>query len=411
GAEAAQYTKSNDILDVWFDSGSTFSHVLNQKVGSHPGATSETGPEADLYLEGHDQHRGWFHSSLLIACAIEDHAPYRGLLTHGFTVDGQGKKMSKSLGNYMPLAESADKFGGEILRLWCAATDYSGDLGIDKKILERVVDSYRRIRNTLRFLLANTSDFDAARDAVPVSEMLEIDRWALSRAATFQAEVLAHYEVYEFHPVVAKLQVFCSEELGAFYIDILKDRLYTTAPKSLARRSAQTALWHITHAMLRWMAPFLSFTAEEAWKVFAPGQSPSIFTEVYSTFDAPDEDLLAKWARIRVIRDVANKEIEALRADGKVGSSLQATLSITANAADHALLATLGDDLKFVTITSLARLLAGEELAVSVAPSTAQKCDRCWHYRDDVGVDAAHPTLCGRCTSNLFGAGESRKAA
>ena len=408
GAEATQYTKSNDILDVWFDSGSTFSHVLR---GSHPGATSETGPEADLYLEGHDQHRGWFHSSLLIACAIEDHAPYRGLLTHGFTVDGQGKKMSKSLGNYMPLAESADKFGGEILRLWCAATDYSGDLGIDKKILERVVDSYRRIRNTLRFLLANTSDFDAAKDAVPVSEMLEIDRWALSRAAAFQAEVLAHYEVYEFHPVVAKLQVFCSEDLGAFYLDILKDRLYTTAPKSLARRSAQTALWHITHAMLRWMAPFLSFTAEEAWKVFAPGASPSIFTEVYSTFDAPDEALLAKWARIREIRDVANKEIEALRSDGKVGSSLQATLSITANAADHALLATLGDDLKFVTITSLARLLAGDELAVSVTPSTAQKCDRCWHYRDDVGVDAAHPTICGRCTSNLFGAGEPRKAA
>lgn len=408
GAEASQYTKSNDILDVWFDSGSTFSHVLR---GSHPGATSETGPEADLYLEGHDQHRGWFHSSLLIACAIEDHAPYRGLLTHGFTVDGQGKKMSKSLGNYMPLAESADKFGGEILRLWCAATDYSGDLGIDKKILERVVDSYRRIRNTLRFLLANTSDFDAAKDAVPVSEMLEIDRWALSRAAAFQAEVLAHYEVYEFHPVVAKLQVFCSEDLGAFYLDILKDRLYTTAPKSLARRSAQTALWHITHAMLRWMAPFLSFTAEEAWKVFAPGASPSIFTEVFSTFDAPDEALLAKWARIREIRDVANKEIEALRADGKVGSSLQATLSITANAQDHALLATLGDDLKFVTITSEARLLAGDELAVNVTPSAAQKCDRCWHYRDDVGIDAAHPTICGRCTSNLFGAGEPRKAA
>lgn len=408
GAEAAQYTKSNDILDVWFDSGSTFSHVLR---GSHPGATSETGPEADLYLEGHDQHRGWFHSSLLIACAIEDHAPYRGLLTHGFTVDGQGKKMSKSLGNYMPLAESADKFGGEILRLWCAATDYSGDLGIDKKILERVVDSYRRIRNTLRFLLANTSDFDAAKDAAPVSEMLEIDRWALSRAAAFQAEVLAHYEVYEFHPVVAKLQVFCSEDLGAFYLDILKDRLYTTAPKSLARRSAQTALWHITHAMLRWMAPFLSFTAEEAWKVFAPGASPSIFTEVFSTFEAPDESLLAKWARIREIRDVANKEIEALRADGKVGSSLQATLSITANAQDHALLATLGDDLKFVTITSEARLLAGDELAVNVTPSAAQKCDRCWHYRDDVGIDAAHPTICGRCTSNLFGAGEPRKAA
>lgn len=412
GAEASQYTKSNDILDVWFDSGSTFSHVLR---GSHPGATSETGPEADLYLEGHDQHRGWFHSSLLIACAIEDHAPYRGLLTHGFTVDGQGKKMSKSLGNYMPLAESADKFGGEILRLWCAATDYSGDLGIDKKILERVVDSYRRIRNTLRFLLANTSDFDAAKDAVPVSEMLEIDRWALSRAAAFQAEVLAHYEVYEFHPVVAKLQVFCSEDLGAFYLDILKDRLYTTAPKSLARRSAQTALWHITHAMLRWMAPFLSFTAEEAWKVFAPGASPSIFTEMYWTFEAPDEPLLAKWARIRDIRDSVNKELETLRSEGKLGSSLQANVELGLPTKDYELLRTLGEDLKFVLITSTAKLVSPHAdptvRTVSTSQSTAQKCERCWHYRDDVGHDPAHPTICGRCTSNLFGAGEPRKAA
>ena len=319
---AAHYTKSNDILDVWFDSGSTFFHVLR---GSHPGAASEEGPEADLYLEGHDQHRGWFHSSLLIACAIEGHAPYRGLLTHGFTVDGQGRKMSKSLGNFIALQDRSQKLGAEIIRLWCAATDYSGDLGIDDKILARVVDAYRRIRNTLRFLLANTSDFDAATDAVPLGEMLEIDRWALARAAQFQAEVLAHYEVYEFHPVVAKLQVFCSEDLGAFYLDVLKDRLYTTAPKSAARRSAQTALWHITHAMLRWMAPFLSFTAEEAWKVFAPGQSVSIFTETYvDTAGWGDDALLAKWARIRAIRDVANKEIEAVRTAGQLGSSLQA---------------------------------------------------------------------------------------
>jgi isoleucyl-tRNA synthetase len=409
GAEAPQYTKSNDILDVWFDSGSTFFHVLR---GSHPGATSETGPEADLYLEGHDQHRGWFHSSLLIACAMEGHAPYRGLLTHGFTVDGQGKKMSKSLGNYMPLGESAEKFGGEILRLWCAATDYSSDLAIDKKILERVVDSYRRIRNTLRFLLANTSDFDPAKDAVPLADMLEIDRYALARAAGFQAEVLAHYEVYEFHPVVAKLQVYCSEDLGAFYLDILKDRLYTTAPKSLARRSAQTALWNITHAMLRWMAPFLSFTAEEAWKVFAPGRSVSIFTETYSDTAAwANDELLAKWGRIREIRDVANKEIEALRTAGQVGSSLQATLAIAAAEADFSLLASLGDDLRFVTITSQATATKGDALAVTVTPSSATKCERCWHYRDDVGHDAAHPTICGRCTSNLFGAGETRKAA
>ncbi|HWH81968.1 MAG TPA: isoleucine--tRNA ligase, partial [Burkholderiaceae bacterium] len=231
GAEASQYIKSNDILDVWFDSGSTFFHVLNEQVGSHPGTTGgphensgdgDGAPEADLYLEGHDQHRGWFHSSLLIACAIEGHAPYRGLLTHGFTVDGSGRKMSKSLGNVVSLQDSVNKRGAEIIRLWCAATDYSGDLSIDEKILDRVVDSYRRIRNTLRFLLANTSDFDAATDAVPLAELLEIDRWALARTRQFQDEVLAHYEVYEFHPVVAKLQVFCSEDLGAFYLDVLK---------------------------------------------------------------------------------------------------------------------------------------------------------------------------------------------
>jgi isoleucyl-tRNA synthetase len=412
GADAAHYTKSNDILDVWFDSGSTFFHVLNSTSGSHPGATSEHGPEADLYLEGHDQHRGWFHSSLLIACAMEGRAPYRGLLTHGFTVDGAGRKMSKSLGNYMPLEASAQKYGGEILRLWCAATDYSGDLGIDDKILARVVDSYRRIRNTLRFLLANTSDFDAAKDAVPLADMLEIDRWALARTAQFQADVLSHYEVYEFHPVVAKLQVFCSEDLGAFYLDVLKDRLYTTAPKSPARRSAQTALWHITQAMLRWMAPFLSFTAEEAWKIAAPNPRLSIFTETYSDVSAwCNEELLAKWGRIRAIRDLANKEIEAVRSAGQVGSSLQAELVISANAADRVLLDSLGDDLKFVTITSTAKVAPSDALNVGVSPSAAQKCERCWHYRDDVGIDPAHPTICGRCTSNLFGEGERRTVA
>jgi len=414
--EAAQYTKSNDILDVWFDSGSTFFHVLNAKVGSHPGATSEK-QEADLYLEGHDQHRGWFHSSLLIACAMEGHAPYKGLLTHGFTVDGSGKKMSKSQGNFISLQDSVKEMGAEIIRLWCAATDYSGDLAIDKKILARVVDSYRRIRNTLRFLMANTSDFDPSKDAVPLSEMLEIDRYALARAAAFQAEVLAHYEVYEFHPVVAKLQVYCSEDLGAFYLDVLKDRLYTTAPKSLARRSAQTALWHITHAMLRWMAPFLSFTAEEAWKIVAPGTSPSIFTETYSDTSAwADEALLAKWQLIRKVRDESNRRIEDFRSLGKVGSSLQANVDVSAKNETQNILASLGDDLRFVLITSKAVLLElptddVEDFRVTPSASTSTKCERCWHYRDDVGVDPAHPTICGRCTSNLFGTGESRKVA
>ncbi|MBX3588615.1 MAG: isoleucine--tRNA ligase [Ramlibacter sp.] len=406
GADAAQYTKSSDILEVWFDSGTTHTTVLRK---SHAGAAHDTGPEADLYLEGHDQHRGWFHSSLLTACAMYGRAPYRGLLTHGFTVDSQGRKMSKSMGNGVDPQETSKKLGAEIIRLWVAASDYSGDIAGDDKILARVVDAYRRIRNTLRFLLANVSDFDPATDAVPPDQMLEIDRYALARASQFQAEVLAHFEVYEFHPVVAKLQLYCSEDLGGFYLDVLKDRLYTTAPKSLARRSAQTALWQITHAMLRWMAPFLSFTAEEAWKIF--GSSESIFLETYAELPAADEALLAKWARIREIRDSVNKDIEALRADGQVGSSLQARVALGATPADLPLLASLGDDLKFVFITSAVDLVAADATAAKVSASSDAKCERCWHYRPDVGHDPAHPTLCGRCTSNLFGAGEDRKVA
>ncbi|MDP1685833.1 isoleucine--tRNA ligase [Hydrogenophaga sp.] len=411
--DAPHYTKSTDILEVWFDSGSTFSHVLR---GSHAnaypnGASHPQGPEADLYLEGHDQHRGWFHSSLLLGCALYDRAPYKGLLTHGFATDGQGRKMSKSLGNTVEPQSVTSKLGAEIVRLWVASTDYSGDLNIDDKILARVVDAYRRIRNTLRFLLANVSDFDPAKDAVPFDQMLEIDRYALARAAQFQAEVLAHYAVYEFHPVVTKLQVYCSEDLGAFYLDVLKDRLYTTAPGSLARRSAQTALHQITHAMLRWMAPFLSFTAEEAWPVLAGAQNQgSIFFETFAKLPAADEALLAKWSRIRAVRETVNKEIETVRTAGGVGSSLQATVKLTVPADDHALLASLGEDLKFVLIVSQVALLEGDA-KVDVIPASAAKCERCWHYRDDVGVDAAHPTLCGRCTSNLYGAGEARSVA
>jgi len=403
GDDAPDYLKSTDILDVWFDSGTTHDHVLR-----HSHAEQSAWP-ADLYLEGHDQHRGWFHSSLLTACAMYDHAPYKGLLTHGFTVDGKGRKMSKSEGNVVAPQTVSDKLGAEIIRLWCASTDYSGDLAIDDKILARVVDAYRRIRNTLRFLMANVSDFDPATDSVPLDQLLEIDRYALSRAAQLQADILAHYEAYEFHPVVSKLQIYCSEDLGSFYLDILKDRLYTTGPKSLARRSAQTALHAITHAMLRWMAPFLSFTAEEAWKIF--GNSESIFLETYAELPAPDEELLAKWTRIRAIRDAVNKDIETLRADGKVGSSLQASVVLQASGTDHALLASLGNDLKFVFITSAIELIAGEALQASVSTTSELKCERCWHYRPDVGADPAHPTICGRCTGNLFGAGEIRKFA
>ena len=413
-ADAEHYTKSSDILEVWFDSGTTHTTVLK---GSHAGAGHEHGPEADLYLEGHDQHRGWFHSSLLTACAMYGRAPYKGILTHGFTVDSKGHKMSKSAGNGVDPQETSKKLGAEIIRLWVAASDYSGDIAGDDKILARVVDTYRRIRNTLKFLLANVSDFDPAVDAVPPDQMLEIDRYALSRAAQLQADILAHFAVYEFHPVVAKLQIYCSEDLGSFYLDVLKDRLYTTAPKSLARRSAQTALWHITQAMLRWMAPFLSFTAEEAWAVLGQaGKTPaatreSIFMDSYVALAEPNAAQLAKWARVRELRDAVNKEIEVLRADGKLGSSLQAKVSLTVGADDHALLASLGDDLKFVFITSAIDLLSGDALAIRVSPSTDAKCERCWHYRDDVGVDSAHPTLCGRCTSNLYGAGETRMVA
>ena len=429
-ADAALYTKSSDMLEVWFDSGSTFFHVLrgtHRGPPKHPGY-HERGPEADLYLEGHDQHRGWFHSSLLIACALEGRAPYRGLLTHGFTVDAQGRKMSKSLGNGIEPQTVSQKLGAEIIRLWVAASDYSGDIAGDDKILARVVDAYRRIRNTLRFLLANTSDFDAANDAVPLARMLEIDRHALARAAQLQAEIVGtfdaargvfdggHYSVYEFHPVVAKLQLYCSEDLGAFYLDILKDRLYTTAPKSLARRSAQTALWQITHAVLRWMAPFLSFTAEEAWQVCASDDANSILTQTYWKFDPPDASLLAKWERLRQIRGEANRQIEVLRSQGVLGSSLQAELTLGARGEDLALLRSLGDDVKFVFITSsveVVELGSDDTQALRALPraSSAVKCERCWHYRADVGHDPTHATLCARCTANLYGAGEVRTVA
>jgi isoleucyl-tRNA synthetase len=414
--DAPSYTKSADILEVWFDSGSSFQHVLrgtHEKDAAGTTGYHEQGPEADLYLEGHDQHRGWFHSSLLISAALHGRAPYRGLLTHGFTVDSQGRKMSKSLGNGIEPQKVGSTLGAEIIRLWVAASDYSGDISGDDKILARVVDAYRRIRNTLRFLLANVSDFDAATDSVAADEMLEVDHYALARCSELQAEVLKHFTAYEFHPVVAKLQIYCSEDLGAFYLDVLKDRLYTTAPKSLARRSAQTALWHITQAMLRWMAPFMSFTAEEAWKVFAHGTAAkeTIFTETYWPLPTPDAALLAKWMRIHEIRDLANKEIEAVRGTGAVGASLQATLVITAPPEDAAILRSLGDDLRFVTITSAVKVVDGAVLSVVVTPSTATKCERCWHYREDVGADTAHPTICGRCVSNLHGAGEVRKVA
>jgi len=401
GADAAAYEKSRDTLDVWFDSGSTHYTVLRR---SH--AEESTYP-ADLYLEGSDQHRGWFHSSLLVSCMTDGVPPYRALLTHGFVVDGEGRKMSKSKGNVVAPQKVSSTLGAEILRLWVAATDYSGELSISDEILKRVVESYRRIRNTLRFLLANTSDFDPSRDAVPVEDMTEIDRYALAMTAAMQAEVLRDYERFQFHLVAQRLQGFCSEDLGAFYLDILKDRLYTCGARSRARRSAQTALWHVTHSLVRLLAPILSFTAEELWEVFQPGKDDSVFFHVAHEIPAPkgSAELLERWARLRELRAPVRKRIEDLRAEGKVGSSLQAEVDLYAGGVDYELLASLGEDLKFVLLTSAARVHRAEgEVRAEVQPSHHRKCERCWHYRADVS-DAG---LCGRCETNLNGAGELR---
>jgi isoleucyl-tRNA synthetase len=400
GAEAAQYEKSRDTLDVWFDSGSTHYTVLRR---SH--REQSTYP-ADMYLEGSDQHRGWFHSSLLTASMLDGHPPYRSLLTHGFVVAGDGRKMSKSLGNVIAPQKISSTLGAEILRLWVASTDYSGELSISDEILKRVVESYRRIRNTLRFLLANTSDFDPAKDAVALADLVEADRYALALAAELQKEVAEDYAAYRFHLVVQKLQTFCSEDLGAFYLDILKDRLYTCGAHSRPRRSAQTALWHLTHGLLRMLAPVLSFTAEEAWQVFSKKPDDSVFFHTLHDIPVPTDGaaLLAKWRRLRELRAPARKEIEALRVAGRVGSSLQAEVTLAAEGEDHEALASLGEELKFLLLTSGARLERGAA-AASVRPSGHSKCERCWHYMADVDAEG----LCGRCRSNLGGPGESRR--
>ena len=379
-------------------------------AGSH---ATETGFPADLYLEGSDQHRGWFHSSLLVSCMLNGVPPYRALLTHGFAVDGEGKKMSKSKGNGVEPQKVSNTLGAEILRLWVASTDYSGELFISDEILKRVVEGYRRIRNTLRFLLANTADFDAAKDAVPFAQVLEIDRYAVAAARTLADAVQDDYARYEFHLVIQRLQTFCSEDLGGFYLDVLKDRLYTTGKESYTRRSAQTALALIRDALLLLMAPVLSFTAEEAWRIVHPDDA-SVFcrTWVDALPELPGaQPLIAKWSRILAARAAVQKELEILRQGGKVGSSLQAEVAITAPGDDHDALASLGDDLRYVLITSAATVARGDGLAIKVTPSPHAKCERCWHYRADVGADASHPTLCGRCVSNLFGTGERRAFA
>src|SRR5438477_5932285 len=408
GADAERYEKVKDTLDVWFDSGSTHETVLK---GSH---AKELKFPADLYLEGSDQHRGWFHSSLLVSCMLNGRAPYDALLTHGFVVDGEGRKMSKSLGNVIAPRKVSETLGTEILRLWVAATDYSGELFISDEILKGVVESYRRIRNTLRFLLANTSDFDPERHAIPVEKWLEIDRYAIVLAAELQRNVLEDYKRYEFHPAVTRLLAFCSEDLGAFYLDILKDRLYTCGADSSARRSAQNALYHITQGLLRLMAPILSFTAEEAWK-FAGKGSESVFLHTWYELPRADDGdpLLERWNLVREARMQVQKKLETLRAGGKIGSSLQAEIEVRASGAIHRALAALGNDLRFVMITSnasLALVSSGDEEVIAV-PSPHPKCERCWHYRADVDSDPAHPGICGRCVQNLYGSGEPRRFA
>ena len=406
GAEAGDYVKMRDTLDVWFDSGTTHWHVMR---GSH--AAQHEYP-ADLYLEGSDQHRGWFQSSLLSGCAIDGRAPYKALLTHGFVVDGKGHKMSKSKGNVIAPQQVSDKMGAEILRLWAAATDYSGELSISDEILKRVVESYRRIRNTLRFLLANTADFKVEQ-LLPVEQWLEIDRYALALTRELQTQCLADYERYEFHHIVQALQTFCSEDLGGFYLDVLKDRLYTTKSDSAARRSAQSALWHILQTLVKLMAPILSFTAEEIWQVLTNRPEESVMLHLYHALPEPqgEGELLAKWGQLREIRGEVTKALEELRVEGKIGSPLQAEITLQADGERYDLLASLGDDLKFVFIVSKADVIRGDADPLRVLPSPHHKCERCWHVREDVGATAGHPALCGRCVSNLHGDGEVRRYA
>jgi isoleucyl-tRNA synthetase len=378
---------------------------------------------ADLYLEGSDQHRGWFQSSLLTGCGVDGHAPYKALLTHGFVVDGNGHKMSKSKGNVIAPQKVVDSLGADILRLWVASTDYSGELTISDEILKRVTESYRRIRNTLRFLLSNIADFDPVQHVLPVEEWLEIDRYALAMARDFENDCKAHYGKYEFHFIVQKLQAFCSEDLGGFYLDILKDRLYTAGADSRARRSAQNALYHLTHSLVRLMAPILSFTAEEVWQVLAKNPEDSIFLHTWNDvlLNQPEEDVIRqRWVQLRRVRADALKQLEEVRVAGKIGSSLAAEVDLYAIGEIFDLLDSFGDDLRFVFITSQVRLHQGSHpeavagdtgVGIRVSASPQQKCERCWHYRADVGADVASPGLCGRCVSNLHGEGEPRQYA
>ena len=419
GDDADRYSKVTDTLDVWFDSGVTHFAVLDQNPA--------LGAPADLYLEGSDQHRGWFQSSLLTSLGVRDAAPYRTVLTHGFTVDEQGRKMSKSLGNVIAPQEVTNDLGADILRLWVAATDYRGEMSVSKNILAQMADSYRRIRNTARFLLANLNGFDPAGNAVAVEDMLALDRWVVDRAARLQQDIITLFDQYQFHQVYQRIHHFCAIDLGSFYLDIIKDRQYTTPTDSLARRSCQTALWHISEALVRWMAPILSFTAEEIWEHLPGKRSESVFLEQWYTglTELPAGAELGRdfWQQVLQVKQAVNKAIEEARNQKVVKANLAAEAVLYVNDELQALLSRLGDELRFVTITSTAVLqplasapatvaessLAG--LKVGIAASPHAKCVRCWHHREDVGQHGDHPELCGRCVDNVAGSGEVRRYA
>lgn len=416
GADAEHYEKVTDTLDVWFDSGVTHFSVLQQRQAlQYP---------ADLYLEGSDQHRGWFQSSLLTAVAINGTPPYKSVLTHGFTVDEQGRKMSKSLGNVVSPQKIMNTLGADILRLWVAATDYRNEMTASDEIVKRTGDAYRRIRNTARFLLANLNGFEPASDLLPAGEMLALDRWVLDRSALLQNELAEAYEKYQFHLVYQKLHNFCVGELGGFYLDIIKDRQYTTQADSLARRSAQSALYHLAQALVRWIAPILSFTADELWEHLPGDRADTVFTEVYydqlPTLDAESDLSSAFWDTLITVRMAVNRELEVKRAAGDVRAALEAEVSLYCDAELKSTLEKLGEELRFALITSRATVFdlgeAGTDsvetelpgLRLSVVASSHEKCERCWHRREDVGQNPEHEQLCERCVINVEGPGEVR---
>ncbi len=416
GDDAANYDKVADTLDVWFDSGVTHTCVLEPRA--------ELVRPADLYLEGSDQHRGWFQSSLLTSVAMYGKAPYKGVLTHGFTVDADGKKMSKSLGNALSPQTVMKTLGADIIRLWVAATDYRAEITVSDEILKRMADAYRRIRNTTRFLLANLEGFDPASNCVAAGDMIMLDRWAVGRAYQLQQEIAQAYTDYNFHLIYQKLLNFCVADMGGFYLDVIKDRQYTTQADSLPRRSCQTAMYHIVEAMVRWMSPVLSFTADEVWG-FMPGErSDSVFMETwYTGLEPPPQGPLdnAAWTQITRIKTAVAKQLEMMRKEGVIGSSLDAEVELYCDDKLRAVLELLGDELRFALITSDARVAPladapGEAidtdvpgLRVAAWASEHAKCVRCWHHREDVGSHEAHPELCGRCVSNVTGDGETRR--